>query len=220
MAEFDLRVAEAALHSGSGEDAPRGFPLQAPVDGVVISVPDESGRVLAPGETILEIGDPKSLEVRADILSQDAVRVRPGQPVRIEQWGGDQSLAGNVTRVEPSAFTKVSALGVDEQRVWVTIRIDSEEAAEALGHGYRVEVGIVVWQNPDALLAPAGAVFRSGTGWAAYRVNRAGRAEEIAIEAGKRNPSHVEVLRGAEPGDRLILHPGDRVSPGAKLRVR
>ena len=172
------------------------------------------------GETILEIGDPKSIEVRADILSQDAVRVKAGQPVRIEQWGGDGAISGVVTRVEPSAFTKVSALGVDEQRVWVTIAIDSAEDASALGHGYRVEVRIVTWENSNALLAPAGAIFRSGTGWAAYRVNEAQRAELVDLEIGKRNPAVVEILQGVQAGDRLILHPGDRVALGAKLRLR
>lgn len=220
MAGFDLRVAEAALRSGTGIDAEKGCQIQAPVAGVVIAVPDESRRVLAPGEIILEIGDPKSLEVRADILSQDAVRVRPGQSVRIEQWGGDTVISGTVTRVEPSAFTKVSALGVDEQRVWVTIAIDPGKLTGALGHGYRVEVRIVVWEKADALLAPAGALFRSGEGWAAYRVGKAGRAELITVETGKRNPASVEILSGLEPGDRLILHPGDRVAPGSRLRLR
>ncbi len=220
MAEFDLRAAEAALRSGSGADADTGFQLTAPVAGVVIAVPEESGRVLGPGETILEIGDPKSIEVRADILSQDAVRVRPGQPVRIEQWGGDGAISGTVTRVEPAAFTKVSALGVDEQRVWVTIAINSAQAAGALGHGYRVEVRIIVWENSDALLAPAGAIFRSGEGWAAYRVNGLQRAELVELEIGRRNPAFVEILKGLQAGDRLILHPGDRVAPGSKLRLR
>ncbi|MBU6301841.1 MAG: HlyD family efflux transporter periplasmic adaptor subunit [Verrucomicrobia bacterium] len=220
MARFELRAAEAALLSGSGTNGQAGFPVHSPVAGLVIAVPEESRRVLAPGETILEIGDPKSLEVRADILSQDAVRVRPGQPVRIEQWGGDGVIPGRVLRVEPSAFTKVSALGVDEQRVWVTITVDPGKEVGLLGNGYRVEVRIIVWENEGALLADAGAVFRSGRGWAAYRVDAAGRAEHVALELGKRTPAMVEVLHGLSPGDRLILHPGDRVSPGARLRLR
>jgi HlyD family secretion protein len=111
-------------------------------------------------------------------------------------------------------------LGVDEQRVWVTIAIDPGKLTGALGHGYRVEVRIVVWEKADALLAPAGALFRSGEGWAAYRVGKAGRAELITVETGKRNPASVEILSGLEPGDRLILHPGDRVAPGSRLRLR
>jgi len=220
MADYDLRVAQAALRSGTGVDAESGFQLSSPVDGVIINVPEESGRILAAGETILEIGDPQTLEIRADILSQDAVQVRPGQNVRIEQWGGDEVITGTVVRVEPSAFTKVSALGVDEQRVWVTIGLETTETVRGLGHGFRVEARIVIWSKDDALLAPAGAVFRSGKGWAAYRINAGGRAEEIQLDLGKRNPSDVEVLGGAKPGDRLVLHPGDRLDPGSKLRVR
>jgi len=112
--------------------------------------------------------------------------------------------------VEPSAYTKVSALGVDEQRVWVTIAL-AAGSGTTLGHGYRVEVRIVVWAEDNVLLAPAGAVFRCGTGWGAYRVNRDGRTEFVEIEIGKRNPSVVETRGGLEPGDRLVMHPGDRV---------
>jgi len=219
MAEFDVRVAEAALKSGSGGEGASDFHLTSPINGLIINVPEESGRILAPGETILEIGDPSSLEVRVDILSQDAVQVKPGQRVRIEHWGGDSVLEGTVNRVEPSAYTKVSALGVDEQRVWVTIAL-ATGTGTPLGHGYRVEVRIVVWAEDDVLLAPAGAVFRSGTGWGAYRINREGRTEFVEIEIGKRNPSLVEVRGGVTAGDRLVMHPGDRVGKGTKVRVR
>jgi len=226
MARFDLRVAEAALRSGSGEGggAPGGFALTAPIDGVVLDVPEESRRVVAPGEQILEIGDPTSLEVRADILSQDAVRVRPGQRVRIDHWGGEDVLFGTVTRVEPAAFTKVSALGVDEQRVWVTIGLEPPEAGGGssgpMGHGYRVEVKIVIWEAPDVLLVPAGAVFRSGEGWGVFRVGSGDRAEAVPFRAGRRNAAVVEVTEGLQTGDRVVLHPGDRVGPGTRLRLR
>ncbi len=224
MARFDVRVAEAALQTGWGSATPGGFPLTSPIDGVVLDVPEESSRVVGTGETILRVGDPSSLEVRSDILSQDAVRVRPGQGVRIEHWGGEQILRGTVTRVEPSAYTKVSALGVDEQRVWVTVALNDagavDETGTPLGHGYRVEVRIVVWESDDVARAPAGTVFRSGTGWGAYRITPGGRAAWVAVDTGRRNAEFVEVLGGLEAGDRLVLHPGDRVGNGTRLRVR
>jgi HlyD family secretion protein len=193
---------------------------------VVLEVPEESRRVVAPGERLLEIGDPTSLEIRSDILSQDAVRVKPGQRARIEHWGGEEVLRGTVTGVEPAAFTKVSALGVDEQRVWVTIALETTPEAPGsaggspLGHGFRVEVRIVTWEAPDVLLVPAGAVFRSGDGWGVFRVGDGHRAERVSFAAGRRNPAAVEVLDGLADGDRVILHPGDRVEPGQRLRVR
>lgn len=224
VAAFELEQAEARLKaSGQGsESRVETYELRSPVEGAVLKVHEESERIVTEGLPLLDLGNPRSLEVRSDLLSQDAVNVRPGQKVRIEHWGGDRVLAGRVRRVEPSAFTKVSALGVDEQRVWVTMDFagPESEAGSGLGHAYRVEVAIVIWEDPAALTVPVGAVFRTEDGWAAYRVTDGDRAERVPLELGRRNTELAQVLGGLREGDRVVLHPGERVTERARLRVR
>jgi HlyD family secretion protein len=148
------------------------------------------------------------------------VDILPGAPVRIERWGGDSVLTGHVHRVEPSAFTRLSALGVEEQRVNVIIDLDgSRESWAKLGDGYRVETSIVVWVGRDRLLLPGGAVFRHGEGWSTY-VMQEGRARLRPIELGRRNAADVEVVNGLLIGERAVLYPTDKVRDGARVGPR
>ena len=224
VARFELDQAEAALiHSRAlqeDESAERRFVIESPIEGVVLRTFHESSTVLPAGEPVMEIGDLEDLEVRIDVLSQDAVKIEPGQRVIIEHWGGEEEITAFVRRVEPSAFTKVSALGIDEQRVYVFADIESKEgAAERLGDGYRVEARVVVWEKEDVLKIPSGALFRDGESWAAYRLDN-NRARRKILKIGKNNGLEAEVIEGLEEGDRVVLHPGDRVEEGNLVEGR
>jgi HlyD family secretion protein len=218
VAASELRMAEAALARLTG-DSREEFLVRAPARGEVLRVLQESEGVVQPGTPLVEVGERDALEVVVDVLTTDAVGIRPGATVRIERWGGDSALAGHVTRVEPSAFTRISALGVEEQRVNVVIGLDRTGAGAALGDGYRVEASIVVWEGRDRLLVPGGAVFRQGDGWATY-VDDGGRARLRVVRPGRRNGSEVEVLDGLKPGEQVILYPTDNVADGVRVDQR
>jgi HlyD family secretion protein len=225
VATFDLEQARAALlhtDSDSAEGSPDEwhFTIRSPIEGRVLRVFEESSKFVTAGGRLLEIGDPTDLELRIDVLSQDAVKIRPGQRVILEHWGGVQPLSARVRRVEPSAYTKVSALGVDEQRVDVIADLEeSPPDSGTLGDGFRVEARIVIWESANVLRVPSGALFKSGGDWAVYR--RAGRrAELVAIDAGHDNGNEVEVLSGLGEGDEIILHPGDRIGDGTLIKPR
>jgi HlyD family secretion protein len=230
-AEEALRAAEFALRAAEHErqmarvrvSPPAGggatIVLRSPVDGVVLRRIRESEAVVAAGEPLLEVGDPGDLEIVSDLLSSDAVKVRAGQPVLVEQWGGEGALAGRVRRVEPSGFMKVSALGVEEQRVNVVIDLEDDAAAARLGDGYRVEVRIVVWEGRDVLVAPTTALFRRGAEWALFVVED-GRARLRPVEVGQRNGLQAEVVSGLAEGARVIVHPSDSVTDGARVTPR
>ena len=180
----------------------------------------ESETIVSPGMAILEIGDPADLEIEAEILSRDAVAIRPGDPVEISHWGGEQALNARVRRVEPAAFTKISALGVEEQRVIVLCDlIDPPEAARALGDRFRVEVRVAVWHEDDVLVAPAGALFRRSNAWHTF-IYQNGRARLTAIEAGPTDGRHTQIIGGLKQGDRLLLHPPDTVDDGSRVVMR
>jgi HlyD family secretion protein len=192
----------------------------SPVSGRVLRIVNESAGVVPSGTPLAEVGDPDRLEVVVDLLSADAVRVQAGQRVIIEAWGGDQPLAGEVRRVEPFGFTKVSALGIEEQRANVVVDIkDARERWQRLGHGYRVEPRIVLWEATDVLRVPLSALFRQGARWAVF-VATDGRAELRPVEIGQGNGLEAEVRSGLAAGERVVLHPGDRISPGARLAER
>ncbi|HEU4955600.1 MAG TPA: HlyD family efflux transporter periplasmic adaptor subunit [Gemmatimonadales bacterium] len=218
VAASELRMAEAALARLAGNSREE-FPVRAPARGEVLRVLQESEGVVEPGTPLLEVGERDALEVVVDVLTTDAVGIRPGAPVRIERWGGDSTLAGHVNRVEPSAFTRISALGVEEQRVNVVIALDGPGAGAVLGDGYRVEASIVVWEGRNRLLVPGGAVFRQGDGWATY-VNDRGRARLRVIRPGRRSASEVEVLDGLKPGEQVVLYPTDNVADGVRVAQR
>jgi HlyD family secretion protein len=166
------------------------------------------------------VGNPEALELVIDLLTTDAVRVTPGTKVSIQGWGGDRVLSARVRKVEPSAFTKVSALGVDEQRVNVIAAFsEPREKWAALWDGFRIEGRLVLWQGEGVLKIPQGAAFRSGDGWAVFRVE-SGRARLTPVEIGHRGETEVELLRGLEPGAMVAVHPGDRVRDGARVEAQ
>jgi HlyD family secretion protein len=222
-AKAEQAVAQAELivpTDGAGDDAGAGCCLRmaTPVNGRVLRVLQESERVMPAGTAILELGDPRDLEVVVDLLSQDAVRVRRGQPVRIENWGGDGILNGRVRYVEPSGFTKISALGVEEQRVNVVIDLtDPQPRREALLDAYRVEPRIVVWSMPEVVSVPIGALFRSGPDWAVYTIEGK-RARLRRVNIGERNGEAAQVLKGLKPGDLVIAHPSEDVADEVRVR--
>lgn len=194
--------------------------VTSPVSGSVLRILRESEGVVASGTALLEVGDPARLEVVVDLLSTDAVRVRPGQRVLIEAWGGGEPLGGTVRRVEPFGFTKVSALGIEEQRVNVVIDFTDPPARwQRLGHGYRVEPRIVLAAAERALKVPRAALFRDGTHWAVF-ADDGGRAQLRHVELGLENGLEAEIRTGLAAGDRVVLQPGDRVSDGTRVTSR
>lgn len=216
--ESELELAEARL--GTPGTSGRLFDVVAPASGVVLRRLHESEALVPAGEPLLEIGDPTQTEIVADLLSTDAARVAAGAPVQIERWGGEQALAGRVRRVEPSGFTKVSALGVEEQRV--NVIIDWANAASpppALGDGYRVEVAIELWSGDDVSKLPSGALFRQGDAWATFRLV-SGRARLTPVAIGHRTPREVEIESGLSAGDIVVHYPPDTLADGARVEVR
>jgi HlyD family secretion protein len=202
------------------------IPVHAPVSGVVLRVLHESEGVVSAGTPLLEIGDPKDLEIVVNLLSADAVRVDPGDEVLIEQWGGGELLHGRVRRVEPYGFTKVSALGIEEQRVNALVDLTDPPARwQRLGHGYRVEARIVLWRGEDVVKLPLSALFRAGApdrpdaGWAVFALER-GRARLRPVTRGRHNDLEVEISAGLERGERVVLHPSDRVVDGVRITAR
>lgn len=218
-AEHQLELARASLvQTRAGRAAT--IPLYSPVDGVVLRLLQESAAVVPTGQPLLEIGDLQDLEIVADLLSSAAVAVQRGQAVLIEQWGGDRTLHGTVRRVEPSGFTKISALGVEEQRVNVLIDFEQPpDASESLGDGYRVEVRIIVWSKDDVVKVPTSSLFRNETKWAVFKVaGGVAQLQEVAI--GQRNGLEAEVLSGLAVGDEIVVYPGDAVRDGVKVVPR
>ena len=229
-AEFDVRDAEQALEvaeaslvqaardaATGGNNGTRPITIRSPIDGIVLRRLRESEAVVPSGEPLVEIGNVLQLEIVSDLLSEDAVKVSTGDRVLVEQWGGGMTLEGRVRLVEPSGFTKLSALGVEEQRVNVIVDFeDPAEAAEHLGDGYRVEVRVVIWETEDALKAPTSSLFRSGTEWAVFTVAD-GKAALRAVEVGRRNGLEAQVMSGLAEADPVIVHPADDVVDGVEV---
>jgi HlyD family secretion protein len=216
-AEGELQLARARLAAPSGSG--RAIDVFAPIDGTVLKRLRESEGVVPVGEPLLEVGEPDRIEIVADLLSTDAVRVSPGAEVLIEQWGGGHTLHGRVRRVEPSGFMKVSALGVEEQRVNVIIDFNDPKEAVRLGDGYRVEVRIVLWKEDDVLKVPVGALFRQGEGWAVFVVEQ-GRARRRTVQLGQRNENDGQIVSGLEAGATVVLHPPDTLTDGTRVTTR
>jgi HlyD family secretion protein len=226
IAQYELEQSRAALlhyrpnGTPSQEISDWRMDVRSPIHGSVLRVLQESSAVVSPGTPLIEIGDPKDLEVEVDVLSEDAVKIRPGQEVRIEQWGGGKDLAGVVRRVEPQAFTKVSALGVEEQRVNIIIDfISSLEERGTLGDSYRVETDVVIWKDASVLRLPVSCLFRRDDRWAVFLV-REGVAEVRPVEIGHRNSVDAEIVEGLAEGDSVIVHPGDQIKTGTKVTPR
>ncbi len=216
-ASAELARARSALLSAERTET-GSVDVRAPVAGSVLRVPQKSEAVIAVGTPIVELGDPSHVEVVAEFLSQDAVRMRPGQLARIENWGGEP-LAAVVDRIEPVARTKISALGVEEQRTNVILQIGDREAAARLGHDYRVDAHVVIEEVRDAVRAPLGALFRNGDRWAAYKVVD-GRAVLTPVDVGAADGTYREVKQGLAAGDVVIVFPGSTISDGARVKER
>ncbi len=201
--------------------ADNSIPLLAPISGRILRVIQESETTLSPGQTILEIGDVSNdLEIISELLSADAVKVKVGDPVMIDNWGGDIPLNGIVERVEPWGFTKYSALGVEEQRVNTIIRFtDSSDVRNTLGHGYRVEVRIVIWESKDALIIPSSAIFRANDGWSTF-VASGRKAKQVPVEIGRNNGIQAEVISGVSAGTAVVLYPAPGLSDGQTIKSR
>jgi HlyD family secretion protein len=225
VAEFELQQARAVLTRGRPPADRTGVPpelpplvITSPVDGRILRVFQESARVVPAGFALMEVGDPTDLEVRVEVLSRDGVAIRPGARVMLEQWGGDTPLRARVRLVEPSAFTKISALGVEEQRVYVVADfVDPIEKRSTLGDSYRVEARIVTWEKADALRAPAGALFQHGGEWQTFVIDGS-RARLRTVKVGHSNGVETEILAGLKDGDRVIVYPGDKVSDGSAVK--
>ena len=212
----EVAEAKAALLASAPEDRrPAAVLVRAPLKGTVLRVLQESDRVVAAGTPLFELGDMAALEIVSELLSSDAVNVKPGATLWIGGFGGSSEVKGRVRRVEPSGFTKLSALGVEEQRVNVVG--DFESVPEDLGDGYRVEVRAVVWDSPDVIMAPGSALFRTGASWRAFVVEN-GRAVGRDVTLGHRTATDAEVLSGLRERDRVILYPGDRIREGSRVR--
>jgi HlyD family secretion protein len=222
MREAELAAARVRLmQPGGAADAGAVVEVPAPVAGTVLRVTQESESVISAGAEVMTLGDPSDLEIVVEMLSTDAVQVRPGAEVVIENWGrAEAPLRGWVRLVEPYGFLKISALGVEEQRVNVVVDFDEPPAERsALGHGFRVEAAVVTWETDSAVQAPVGALFRSGGQWAVFRVV-AERARLTPVEVGRDNGRNAEILSGLEEGETLILYPGERISDGVRVRRR
>ncbi len=226
-AEAELEVKRRQLESAranliepgddlASESAPCCVQVYSPVSGRVLEIVHESEKVLPAGTSLVEIGNPRDLEIVVDLLSSDAVRVKPGAMAKIEGWGG-AVLNARVRRIEPTGFLKVSALGIEEQRVKVRLDlVDEYEKWDRLGHDYRVLVRIMLWRADDAVIVPLSALFRKGESWAVFRIDD-GVARLTTINIGQRNSRLAEVKGGLSPGDRVVLHPSDRLND--KVRV-
>lgn len=215
VAEYDIEAAQTALrYSESAGAGGETVSVRSPVSGRVLRLLHESEGVVAAGQPLIEVGDPDLLEVEVDVLSADAVKIAPGTTARFERWGGEGALDGVVRIVEPVGFTKISALGVEEQRVLTLVDIVSpKEEWERLGDQYRVDTVFIVWRGDDVLSLPSSALFRHGDGWAAYVVED-GVARLRSVEIGRRSGLRAEIRSGLTAGETVIVHPDASIEDG------
>jgi len=221
VARHELEAARAALRYSAAEtdDAPaETVVIRAPVAGRVLKVFQESEGVVNAADTLLEIGNPAALEVEVEILSSDAVGISKGSGVLLERWGGDEPLEARVRRIEPVAFTKISALGVEEQRVLAILDIVSPpDAWRSLGDGYRVEARFVIWEGDDVLQVPNTGLFRVGNDWAVFRIEKE-RTGLRRVDVGHRSSLQSQVLDGLAEGEEIVAHPGEGIEEGDRVR--
>jgi HlyD family secretion protein len=223
IAEYELELQKAALlltDPDASDDTDMELAIKAPIDGRILRIYQESAAVLNAGAPLMEIGDPADLEIVVDVLSRDAVRINPGSPVLLEQWGGDRPLAGRVRLVEPAGFTKLSALGVEEQRVNVIVDlVDPPEAREQLGDSFRVDCRVVIWQSDNSLRIPTSALFRVDDRWHVFAVID-GVAQLTSVKIGQNNGVQAEVMSGLDSGTTVVVHPGDDLADGVVVKQR
>jgi HlyD family secretion protein len=221
-AQHELQAAQAVLTAETSAAAGHGAALlvRAPVTGVVLRRLHESQAVVPAGQPLLELANRTDLEIASDYLTSDAVKIRAGMPVLIDQWGGGEPLKGRVRRVDPAGFTKVSALGVEEQRVWVVVELEDPYGTWAtLGDAFRVQTRIVIWHDSRVLQVPTSALFRESDQWQAFVVKH-GRAHRQPVIIGHRNALAAEVRSGLSVGERVIVHPSDQVEEGVRVTER
>jgi len=217
-AASEVKVARAGLVGmDAGNTTRRIISLRSPVAGRVLRIAEKSERVVLAGAPVLILGDPRRIEVVTDVLTTDAVNVKPSAPVYLEGWGGDHPLLAKVRIIEPAGFTKISALGVEEKRV--NVIADFVDSPDGLADGYRVEARIVTWEGQNALKIPGSAAFREGDSWRVFAVEQ-GRAHKKAVEIGHRNQTEVEVLKGLKEGEIVILHPSNQLKDGVRVRAQ
>lgn len=221
IATFELQQAEAALqHFTSKDDPIYRFEISSPIDGQVLKVFQESATVITPGTPLLEVGNPLDLEVVVDVLSSDAVQIEPGDSVELTQWGGERPLLGTVSVVEPAAFTRISSLGVEEQRVNVVADFrEPAEMIQRLGDGYRVVARIIVWKQDQVVKLPNSALFQHEGQWAVFRI-QGDRARRTQVKLGKRNEFHAQVLEGLSVGQQVVTYPSDLIEDGTLIQVQ
>jgi len=223
VARADLETAQAALSHSAAEGRPRSgesVVVRTPTAGRILKIHNESEGVVTASQPLVEIGNTQGLEVEVEVLSSDAVQIQPGVKVLLERWGGENPLDAVVRRVEPVAFTKISALGVEEQRVLIIVDFTApRELWSTLGDQYRVEARFITWEEPDVLQAPSSALFRHEGGWAAFRAED-GVAHVQPVEIGRRGGFSVQVLSGLNEGDRIINHPSDSIVDGGSVELR
>ena len=216
LARHEVHRAEAALMPAGASAGGDGLPVVAPITGVVLRIIRDSEGPVSVGTPLIELGDPDDIEIMVDLLSEDAVSVAPGDIVRIRGWGGG-TLSGTVRLIEPYAFTKISALGIEEQRV--NVLIDMDGSGRRLGHGFRVRTDIVVWSAPDIVRVPMTALFKSGADWSVYRVRR-GRARLTKVHVEHMNGHAAEIVSGLAQGDLVIEHPSRNIADGVRVKRR
>ena len=223
VARFELDRALTALRHSAAEDTRiqgKIVMIQSPVSGSILKIYRESEGVVQSGEPLIDIGDSEKLEVKVEVLSADAVKIRPGTPVLFERWGGNSILSGKVRVVEPAGFTKISSLGVEEQRVFVIVDMTpSEKGEHRLGDGYRLEASFIIWEGKDVLQVPASALFRKQDGWAVFVVKN-NKALKREVKVGQRTGLAAEILSGLAEGEEVISHPDNSIEDGTRVRPR
>ena len=223
VARYELEAAQAVLQQGiqvKRDDFVERIPIKSPINGRILKINRECEGPVKTGEALLEVGDPSALEVEVDVLSADAVKIKPGMPVRFERWGGAQPLQGKVRSVEPVGFTKVSALGVEEQRVLIISDFTSpDDQWQQLGDGYRVEASFIIWHEEEVLQIPASSLFRHNQQWAVYKIED-NQARLQTVQIGEHNGLAAQVIKGLNIGDWVIDHPGNQVENSRRVKIR
>jgi len=222
VARYELQAARTVLEytAGTKHEPAERVPVHSPITGKILKLVRECEGPVRTGEPLLEVGDPSVLEVEVDVLSADAVKIKPGMKVMFDRWGGDEPLQGVVRIIEPAGFTKISALGVEEQRVLVISDFTSAaEQWQRLGDGYRVEARFILWHEDDVLQVPASSLFRYQHGWAVFVIEDK-RAKHRVVEVGQRNGLIAQIVKGLEQGETVINHPGDDVEDNTRIKPR
>ena len=220
IARHELEAARTALAYAGAKGGDDPLAVNSPIKGSVLKVIRKSEGVVAAGEPLIEVGNPRHLEVEVDVLSADAVKISPGTRVLFQRWGGDETLEGRVRTIEPVGFTKISALGVEEQRVLVISDLTSPtDQWQRLGDGYRVEASFILWEEQDVLTIPSSSLFRHNDGWAVFVIDD-DTATLTPVKLGKRNGLHAQVLAGLNDGQQVITHPNEAIEDGVSVRIR